>query len=520
VSDRKKPMLRMSDITQAALPSSRDADALVVAVDGGLVAGVREAQGGVRAFLGIPYAAPPIGPLRWRPPQAVPSWRGVRPAQALAPQCVQPGRRADSVYAEYAGVQPESEDCLYLNVWSAAPDPGARWPVMVWFHGGAFQQGAGSNPVFVRGDLPRHGVVLVTFNYRLGPFGFMAHPALSEESPQRTSGNYGLLDMAAALGWVRRHIAAFGGDPDRITLFGQSAGAAGIVDMMAAPRTRGLFARAIAQSFGIARMRTLAEAERSGAAFAERIGAPGLAHLRDLDARTLLGRYLERPERWMPIVDGDFIERPVREIFAEGRQAAVPFMTGWNADEGTTFAAAADASELRARLRATFGDRAAEAENLYRCDCDAKARASSLELIGDELFASGVWRAARDQARIAPTYLYHFDHPQPFAPQQRFHEAETTVDLGVFHSAEYPYIFGSTAVLTRNWGSADRRMTELMQAWWLQFARQGNPNGPELPHWPQFVDAGSTATVMRLAPEPGPIDVPRRLHLAFADRAT
>jgi para-nitrobenzyl esterase len=506
----------------ASLPASRDdgADSLSVAVDGGLIAGLREPQGGVRAFLGIPYAAPPLGPLRWRPPQPVAGWRGLRPARALAPQCLQPGRPADSVYAEYAGVQPMSEDCLYLNVWSAAPDADARWPVMVWFHGGAFQQGAGSNPVFVRGDLPRHGVVLVTFNYRLGPFGFMAHPALSAESAQGASGNYGLLDMAAALGWVRRNIAAFGGDPDCVTIFGQSAGAAGIVDMMAAPRTRGLFARAIAQSFGITRMSTLAEAERSGAAFAERNGATGLAPLRELDGKVLLARYLERPERWMPIVDGDFVERPVREIFADGRQDPVPFMTGWNADEGTTFAAAADAAEFRARLRARFGERAGEAEKLYPCDSDANARAASLELIGDELFASGVWRAARDQARIAPTYVYHFDHRQPFGPQQRFHEAEKAADLGVFHSAEYPYVFGSTAVLTRAWGGADRRMTELMQAWWLQFARQGNPNRPELPYWPQFVDDAATATVMRLAADPGPIDVPRRSHLAFADRAT
>ena len=325
-------------MSPAAQPSSAparasDVDPLVVAVEGGLVCGRREGAGDVRAFLGIPYAAPPVGSLRWQPPQPVAAWRGVRPARALAPQCLQPKRPPDSVYAEYAGVQPMSEDCLYLNVWSAAPSSDARWPVMVWFHGGAFQQGAGSNPVFVRGDLPSHGVVLVTFNYRLGPFGFMAHPGLSEESPQHTSGNYGLLDMAAVLGWVRRNIAGFGGDPDQVTLFGQSAGAAGIVDMMAAPRTRGLFTRAIAQSFGVTQMNTLAEAERSGAAFAERIGAADPAALRELDGETLLARHTETSERWMPIVDGDFIERHVRATFAEGRQAPVPLLTGWNADE-------------------------------------------------------------------------------------------------------------------------------------------------------------------------------------------
>ena len=173
-------------------------DPLVIAVEGGRISGRREDDSDVRAFLGIPYAAAPIGPLRWRPPQPVARWHGIRPAQTLAPQCLQPTRPADSVYAEYAGVQPMSENCLYLNVWTAAPSAAARWPVMVWFHGGAFQQGAGSNPVFVRGDLAEQGVVLVTFNYRLGPFGFMAHPGLSAESAQRCSGNYGLLDMVAA----------------------------------------------------------------------------------------------------------------------------------------------------------------------------------------------------------------------------------------------------------------------------------------------------------------------------------
>ena len=497
----------------------------IVTVDGGRIAGRRDGE--VRAFLGVPYAAPPVGALRWRPPQPVPPWDGVRPPQAFAPQCVQPGRAADSVYAEYAGVQPMSEDCLYLNVWTAAPSPDASWPVMVWFHGGAFQQGAGSNPVFVRGDLPQRGVVLVTFNYRLGPFGFMAHPALTAESqrdaahgdgPQRgSSGNYGLLDMAAALRWVRRNIARFGGDPANVTIFGQSAGAAGVVDMMASPSTRGLFSKAIAQSFGIARMPSLAEAERSGAAFAERIGAKTPEALRALPADVLLARYLEQPERWMPIVDGDFLERPVRETFAAGLQQRVPFLTGWNADEGTTFVPPGplDPSAFEARLVARFGSRASEARRLYPARDAREARAAAMALVGDDLFASGVWRAACDQARVAPTFVYHWAHPQPFEPGQRWREADDASDLGAFHSAEYPYVFGTTGVLTRPWGAADRRMTALMQALWLRFVHAGDPDGPGLPHWPHFDDAD--ATVLRLAGEPRLVDVPRREHLVLAD---
>lgn len=491
------------------------ADALVAAVEGGRIAGRRDAAG-VGSWLGIPYAVAPVGALRWRPPAPVRPWQGVRPAHTLPPQCVQPARHPDSVYAEFAGVQAMSEDCLYLNVWSAAP-AGERWPVMVWIHGGAFQQGSGANPVFVRGDLPRHGVVLVTLNYRLGPFGFMAHPALSEESGDGVSGNYGLLDIAAALAWVQRNIAAFGGDPEQVTLFGQSAGAAAVIDLMATPRAQGLFARAIAQSFGVTPMSSRADAERSGRDFALRIGVDNLASLRALPAETLLARTLEHGERWMPIVDGAFIERPVIETFRSSHEQAVPLLTGWNRDEGMTFPSAENAASFASDLATRFGARAPDAERRYPCADDSEAGAASQSLFGDSLFAWGVWRAARDHARIAPTWLYHFDHPQPFGPAQRYREAGDARALGVFHSSEYPYIFGTTAVLSREWGDADRRMTTLMQSLWLSFAKAGRPQSDAAPPWPTFDDAAPT--VLRLAPAPSLIDLPRREHLAFLDEA-
>lgn len=485
-----------------------------VRIEGGLVAGRRE--GAVRAFLGLPYAAPPLGPLRWKAPAPVTPWSGVRRADRFAPICLQPGRAADSVYAEYAGEQPMSEDCLYLNVWTAAPDAQARWPVMVWIHGGAFQQGSGSNPVFVRGDLAAQGVVLVTFNYRLGPFGFMAHPEL-DAARDGASANHGLLDMAAALRWVRHHIAAFGGDPERVTVFGQSAGAAGVVDLMASAQARGLFDRAIAHSFGVAEMATLATAREQGLDFARRAGAADLAALRALDAQALLDAYLAQPTRFMPVVDGDFIARPVCETFAAGTQQAVPLLAGWNADEGSAFPATASAAAFRAELAQRFGSDADAALRLYPADDDAQARRSSRQLTGDGLFAWGVWRAACAQTRLAPTYLYHFEHAQPFAPGQRYREADPATDLGAFHSAEYPYVFGTTGVLTRDWGDADRRLTRLMQARWLAFARAGNPDVAGLPDWPRFDP--SRPTVMRLSAEPALVDVPRREHLEFIDRS-
>lgn len=497
-------------------------DDLVVRVDGGFAAGIR--RGGVRAWLGLPYAAPPLGERRWCEPQPVPAWAGVRAATAFAPQCLQPGRPADSVYAEYAGVQPMSEDCLYLNVWSAAPDATARLPVMVWIHGGAFQQGAGSNPVFVRGDLAQQGVVLVTLNYRLGPFGFLAHPDLSAQAAQRSgraaSGNYGLMDMIAALRWVQRRIAAFGGDPANVTLFGQSAGGASVIDLMAAPAARGLFQRAIAQSFGIAAMGGLDEAERQGAAFARHAGAADLAALRRLDAQALLDAYLRQDERFMPFADGHVLERPVLETFVRGEQAPVPLLIGWNADEGSTFGAAPDAEAFGALLRRRFGADAEAALRLYPAADDAQARDSSRRLIGDELFGWGAWRAAREHTRLAPTWVYHFEHPQPFAAAQRYREAAPASALGVFHSSEYPYVFGSTGVLTRDWGEDDARIVRLMQRHWLAFARSGRPapgaDADADVAWPPFDD--TRPSVMRLATRPALIDVPRRPHLQFLDR--
>lgn len=481
-------------------------------IDSGLLTGVLGAGGGAYAYLGIPFAEPPVGDLRWRAPTPVAPWNGVRAADRFAPQCVQPGRAADSVYAEFSGIQAMSEDCLYLNVWTPQEAMGAALPVMVWIHGGAFQQGSGANPVFVNGNLTRRGVVLVTINYRLGPFGFMAHPALSAEAGG-ASGNYGLLDVAAALRWVQRNIAAFGGDPAKVTVFGQSAGAHGVIALMASPEAHGLFQHAIAQSFGLAHTPDLASAGALGIQLAGGAGADAVAALRVLSARDLLLRYLAQPARFMPIVDGKFLPAPLGDIFAAGRQQAVPFLTGWNRDEGTAFPAVADAVMFRAQLQERFGERAVAAEQLYPADDDAQAAASSRALFGDATFAAGVYGAARAQVMVAPTFLYHFAHLQPFQRGQRYREADPANRLGVFHSSEYPYVFGTTRQLTRDWGDDDDRMTALMQAYWCRFAQTGNPNGEGLPHWPRFEDG--RPTMLELKPEPEPIDIPRHAELSF-----
>ena len=499
-----------------------------VRIDSGLIEGVRDEATGLCAWRGIPFAAAPVGDLRWCAPAPVAAWDGVRRADKFSPQCTQPGRAPDSVYAEYSGVQPMSEDCLYLNVWAPnepADRGGEALPVMVWIHGGAFQQGAASNPVFVRGDLAKRGVVLVTFNYRLGPFGFMAHPALSAEA-EGSSGNYGLLDMAAALRWVQRNIAAFGGDPARVTVFGQSAGAHGVIALMAAPEAHRLFRHAIAQSFGLNPTPSLATGEAQGVEFAGGADAEAIASLRTVSADDLLQRYLAQAHRFMPIVDGKFLEKPLAETFAAGEQQRVPFLTGWTRDEGSTFPAASSAASFKTHLLKRFGDRAAEAERLYPAGSDAEAVTSSRALFGDGLFAGGVVAAANAQAAVAPTWVYHFAQLQPFKKGQRYREsgvAEPAAVLGVFHSSEYPYIFGTTRVLDRDWGADDDRITASMQGWWANFAKSGNPNheGGEqgLPHWPQFEPSAASRstkpTVLEIKAEPVPIDIPRKAHLSF-----
>lgn len=501
-----------------------------VRIDSGLIEGVHDEATGLCAWRGIPFAAAPVGDLRWRAPAPLTAWDGVRRADKFSPQCTQPGRAPDSVYAEYSGVQPMSEDCLYLNVWTPnepADRGGQALPVMVWIHGGAFQQGAASNPVFVRGDLAKQGVVLVTFNYRLGPFGFMAHPALSAEA-EGSSGNYGLLDMAAALRWVQRNIAAFGGDPARVTVFGQSAGAHGVIALMAAPEARGLFKHAIAQSFGLNPTPSLATGEAQGVDFAGGTGADSLASLRALSADDLMQRYLAQPHRFMPIVDGKFLQKPLAESFAAGEQQRVPFLTGWTRDEGSTFPAASSATSFKTHLQKRFGDRAAEAERFYPAGSDAEAVTSSRALFGDGLFAGGVVAAASAQAAVAPTWAYHFAQLQPFRKGQRYRESgdgEPAAKLGVFHSSEYPYIFGTTRVLDRDWGADDDRITALMQGWWANFAKSGNPNGEGddqgLPHWPQFEPSDASRststkpTVLEIKAAPVPIDIPRKAHLSF-----
>jgi len=489
-----------------------------VPVDGGLVAGVWEHNAETRAYRGIPFAAPPVGNLRWAAPHPVQPWTGVRHADTFSAECMQPSRPEDSVYAEYSGQQAMSEDCLYLNVFAPARIPAKKLPVMVWIYGGAFQQGAATNPTFVRGNLVRRGVILVTFNYRLGAFGFLAHPELTAESGHHASGNYGLMDQLEALRWVKRNIAAFGGNPDNVTIFGQSAGGASVVDLMAAPSGKNLFHRAIAESVGLLPMDSLEQAEKRGENFAAHAGSGDLASLRALPAVDILRLGAQMQPPLFPIVDGWVMPESASDVFAEGKQADIPFLTGWNADEGTTFPHSKTASEFKDKIEKRLGENAAAALRLYPAANDGQAQRSSMEITGDNVLTLGVLKAVRDQIAKAnqQVFLYHFEHPQPFFADQNFRELQPAAALGVFHSSEYPYIFGTLHVLTRAWTDDDRKISDMMQQYWSNFARTGNPNGPGVPVWQNFEQPKESALLIRSTTEMGTI--PGIDRLDFLDR--
>jgi para-nitrobenzyl esterase len=489
-----------------------------VRTTGGVVEGVRAE--GVRAFRGIPFAAPPVRELRWRPPQPAAPWQGVRPADRFADQCMQARVFGDMRFRNTG----TSEDCLYLNVW--APDSaraGARLPVLVYFYGGGFVAGDGSEPRYDGASMARRGVVTVTLSYRLGIFGFFAHPALTAESG--AAGNYGLMDQTAALRWVRANIAAFGGDPARVTIAGESAGSFSVSAHMASPQSRGLFAGAIGESGAFLgatlRGQPRADAERSGAAFGTAVGATTLAALRTLAATELL-ELSGRPDvpRFGPIVDGHFLPEAPAAVFAAGRQARVPLLAGWNSEEAPARALlqqdAPTPENVRALLGRVFGARADEAARVFPTTTADEALQSATDLAGDQFIGYGTWKWLEEHARTGgrPVWRYLYARPRPpmvaAMGDARAGLAGGVVrgggtppeppPRGAVHSAEIEYAMGTLAgnpVFA--WTPDDHRVSDVMQRYFVRFIATGDPNGPGLPRWPVgTVGADGTAQRLRI----------------------
>lgn len=465
----------------------------------------------VHAYKGIPYAAPPVGELRFRAPHPAASWTEVR-------DCVEFGSAAAQVPSpltdSFPGMginAPTSEDCLYLNVWAPAERGDEPLPVMVWIHGGGYVFGAGSQGLYDGTALARRGVVLVTINYRLGPLGFLAHPALSKESRYNASGNYGLMDQIAALRWVQRNIEAFGGDPNRVTIFGESAGGGSVFALMASPLASGLFHRAIAQSGPALNFPHLTaspygmpSAEEAGLKFAEACGigdaADPAAALRKLDVDKLLSITggMEGPTeftirravlRWTPIVDGHVIPDDPMTVFAEGKQNDVPMIVGFNRDEATMFTMGATlpktTEEYADAIRQEIGELAEQILEAYPAADNRGIRKAINDLLGDFIFGAPARYVARGMQNVsAPVYVYHFAHVPP---------GPSGLMLGCHHGCEIPYVFGSLSIQQMGGKEADEKLHETMARFWVQFAASGDPNGDDLPQWPQYTADGDQA---------------------------
>ncbi|MEK6406087.1 MAG: carboxylesterase family protein [Acidobacteriota bacterium] len=460
-----------------------------IKVDGGLVSGT--AADGVRSFKGIPFAAPPVGELRWKAPRPVVTWTGVRQCDAFGPQCPQAPYPSTSMY--YSPPQKQSEDCLYLNVWTAAK-PSDKRPVMVWIHGGALTRGSGANRVYDGTALAKKGVVLVTINYRVGPLGYLAHPELTAESPQHSSGNYGVLDQIAALKWVQKNIAAFGGDPNRVTIFGESAGSWSVNVLVASPLARGLFHRAIGESGGSFGPGTylkedrnaLPSAEKVGAAFAKAAGADSIKALRALPAEKIIDVFNNDPEgkkfRTQPNVDGWVLPDEIRNIFAKGKQNDVPVIVGSNANEMTTLTVPASVpktiEDYRKRVDPQYRDMIKEFDALYPVKSEEDIAGAYLGSMRDTAFTLPM----RTWARMTSTgrskaYLYFFTRVPP-NPNSKY--------LGAYHASEIAYVFNNLNRQNAALQDIDFKLADVMSNYWVNFATTGDPNGKGLPRWAPY----------------------------------
>jgi para-nitrobenzyl esterase len=487
-----------------------------IKVEGGLISGIPAFGWGVREYRSIPYAAPPVGDLRWRPPQPVIPWQGVRSAQRFAPPCTQQIQPVNGPSWNRSVLEP-CEDCLYLNVWTPASSAAESLPVMIWIYGGGGTFGYAGDPRYDGSVLAKKGVVVVSMNYRVNLFGWFAHPELTAESEHHASGNYGSLDQLAAIRWVKNNIAQFGGDPQKITIFGQSGGSRSVNFITASPLSRGLIQGAIGQShttFG--RMTTLKEAEANGVKFAAAAGKSSLRELREMTTEGLFAAYTKNPAGWNgAVVDGWFLPEDIYTIYSQGKQNDVPLLTGATNDEGGslgegegaptggmaaaggTAAAGAARGERGGRgaapstlatytewVKRTFGNRADALLKAYPAKNDAEAKTAYHDVYRDINFAGHrTWARLQATTGKSPAYVYIFSHIPPNPPGNGNNPAPY---VGAVHSTDWQYIFNNLRLWDYPWTDADRRVAEVMSSYWSNFAKNGNPNGPQLVPWPAY----------------------------------
>jgi para-nitrobenzyl esterase len=482
-----------------------------VRVEGGLVSGVLGRDPSITAFKGIPFAAPPVGELRWRAPKQVVPWQGVRRADKFSASCIQnivPERKPWTY--EFMAHNDISEDCLYLNVWTAAKSAAEKRPVFVYLYGGGFSEGSAAVPVYDGEGLAKKGLVVVTINYRVGVLGFLALPELTSESDHRASGNYGLLDQIAALQWVHENIARFGGDPGRVTVAGQSAGGMSVHDLTASPLAKGLFQRAIVESggsnidgAGVPGPRALAEAEAAGQKFADSKGAKSLKDLRAMSwqklTETVPGGSFPSGLRFAPIVDGYLLPAPVREIFARGKQNDVVTLTGANTGELGGFGppqGPVTAESFKEQARQRYGAEADEFLKLYQAGTDEQAKLAQSQSVRDQALVSMyLWAKVRSKTAKTKVYEYLWDHALPGPDAERF---------GAFHTSEVPYVLNTLYMSDRPFTETDRKIAAMMSSYWANFAETADPNGKGLAPWAPM---NETPEVMEVGDRTGPTSV-------------
>jgi para-nitrobenzyl esterase len=455
-----------------------------VNIDSGQIAGVQDSLSGVISFKGIPFAAPPMGELRWKAPQPVEAWEGTRNCTDYGPSPMQADPAPFMFWSEEFLIpkEPIGEDCLYLNVWTGARAETDKLPVLVYIYGGGFSSGGSGCAIYDGTSMARKGVVFVSINYRVGVFGFLAHPQLSAESEHGTSGNYGILDMVSALQWVRRNIERFGGDPGNVTIAGQSAGSFAVNYLTVSPLAGGLFHRAIAESgaaFVSSPLRpalTLKEAEEAGVAFGEALGARSLDELRALPADSILKA---RGGIRAPFTDGYVLPEPVMDAYINGHQNDVPVMAGWNKDD-RLIPLARPADQFREQVQVRFGELTDEFLKVYPAGTQEEASRSQFDMSRDETFGIQAYTWARIQSSSggSPIYLYNFNRDLPaYTPETQF---------GAFHTGEVVYAYDNLHTLDRPWEEVDQEVATLMSSYWVNFARNGTPDGPGLPEWDAF----------------------------------
>lgn len=460
---------------------------------------------GVRSFKGIPFAQPPAGDLRWRAPQPAKNWSGVRKADEFGPRCVQRTGPGADYWFRSNGM---NEDCLYLNVWTPAKSGKERLPVLVYVFGGGFQNGDGSEPRYDGASMASKGIVAVSINYRLNIFGFFSHPELTAESPHHASGNYGLLDQAAALAWVQKNIAAFGGDPKKVTIAGESAGSISVSALMASPLSKGLIAGAIGESGALISTlppRSLAETEKDGQQFGAAAGADSLKALRAMTAEQIQEAMTKGPGmRFRPNLDGYFLPKLLKDIFSAGEQAKVPLLAGSNTEEqgARSILGQSEPTPLNFAnaVNKLYGARAAEVLKAYAASTPEQVLQSATDLASARFIGHGTWKWTELQMQTGgkPVYRYMYARPRPAytpldgqaapAPPVR---PGPSIPRGAAHSAEIQYAMGNLPLDKRYaWDQEDFKVSEVLQGYFVNFIKTGNPNGPGLPEWPAYTSPG------------------------------